>query len=82
MWLLLEGDGLKLPAPDMVTVAGVIARGILATRVSDHRRAVRSYAGHRGIPLTDAEVMALTLPEGTVSVHFVDNRINSVRAGN
>lgn len=82
IWLLLEGEGLELPAPDLITTIGVIARGLMATRVSDHRRAVRSYAGHRAIPLADGDVMTLTLPEGTATVEFENNRISSVRGSN
>lgn len=82
LWLLLEGDALQLPAPDMVTTTGVISRGLMATQVSDHRRAVRSYAGHRGIPLVDAEVMTLTLPDGLVTIEFANDRISSVRGAN
>ena len=82
MWLLLEGDGLALPAPDFITVAGVITRGIMATTVSDHRRAVRSYASHRGISLRDETTMTLVLPAGSVSVEFENDRISSVHATN
>lgn len=80
MWLLLEGDGLELPAPDTATTSGVITRGITATFVSDHRRAVRSYAGHRGIALADADVMTLSLSDATLNVEFENNRITGVRA--
>lgn len=81
IWLLLEGAALELPAPDTVTTTGAITRGLLATVVYDHRRAVRSYAGHRGIALSDGDVMSLTLPDGVVTIEFENNRITSVRAG-
>ena len=82
MWLLLEGGGLALEAPSMITTAGIIARGLMATVVNDHRRAVRSYAGHRGLPLVDEATMTLTLPDGTVRVEFENDRISSVHASN
>lgn len=82
IWVLLEGEGLELPAPDMITTTGVITRGIMATLVSDHRRAVRSYAGHRGIPLADGDAMSLTLPEGVVTIEFENDRISSIHASN
>ena len=82
MWLLLEGDALALPAPDVISAAGAITRGITTTTVTDHRRAVRSYAGHRGILLGDEEAMSLILPDGTVTVEFVNDRISNVRVSN
>jgi hypothetical protein len=80
IWLLLEGEALALPAPDVISVTGAITRGIAATTVHDHRRAVRSYAGHRGISLADEATMALVLPGGTVTVEFVNDRISNIHA--
>jgi hypothetical protein len=67
MWVLLEGPQLELPASTVIATVGAITRGIAATTVYDHRRALRSYASRRSIPEVDG---VLTLDDGTVTVEF------------
>ncbi|TPW72364.1 DUF6882 domain-containing protein [Schumannella sp. 10F1B-5-1] len=65
VWMLLEG--LELPAPSTPRVARIIGEALMTTTVTDHRRAVSSYAALRGIAWDGA---TLTLPDGRLSVTF------------
>jgi hypothetical protein len=65
VWMLLEGR--ELAAPDVLRVSRVIAEGLTSTTVTDHRRAVGSYAALRGLPWDGA---LLQLPNGEVTVEF------------
>lgn len=64
-WMLLDGP--QLAAPDVIRVSRVLGEGLMSTTVTDHRRAVSSYAVFRGLPWDGT---TLSLPNGELSVAF------------
>jgi hypothetical protein len=66
-WMLL--DGLRLGQPDVIRISRVLGEGLFSTTVTDHRRAVSSYAVFRGIPW---DGRTLTLPNGELTIAFDD----------
>lgn len=81
-WFLLDAAGLALPAPSVPRVVRVLSEGLLSVTVVDHRRAVASYAAARGLEATDdGGALALTLPDGSVTVRFDEHgRITGIEA--
>ena len=67
VWMLLHG--IDFGAPSFMRVSRVLAEGLSTTTVTDHRRAVSSYASFRGLPW-DGSV--LTLPDGAMTIEFDD----------
>ncbi|TPW75445.1 DUF6882 domain-containing protein [Schumannella soli] len=65
VWMLLEG--LTFDLPSAPRVLRVIGEGLSSTTVTDHRRAVASYATLRGIPF---DGVRLSLPDGVIAVEF------------
>lgn len=77
VWMLLDGP--VLPAPQALRTAGLFDEVLRSGIVTDHRRAVTSYAALRGVPW-DGE--ALVLPDGRVAVRFDDQgSVSSIRVG-
>ncbi|MCJ1714033.1 DUF6882 domain-containing protein [Curtobacterium sp. VKM Ac-2922] len=64
-WVLLEG--MLFDAPSVPRIVRVFGEAIGTIDVTDHRRAVGSWASLRGVPW---DGRTLTLPDGTVSVEF------------
>jgi len=64
-WMLL--GGMRFSAPDVVRTTRVLGEGFAATTVSDHRRAVTSWATLRQVPFDGRQ---LVLPDGVVTVTF------------
>lgn len=81
-WFLLDAASLALPAPSVPRVVRVLSEGLLSVTVVDHRRAVASYAAARGLETTDdGGALALTLPDGSVTVRFDEHgRIAGIEA--
>lgn len=65
VWLVL--DGLALPPPSLPRTLRVLSEALTTTTVTDHRRAVTSYAALRGAPWDGT---FLRLPDGVVHVVF------------
>ena len=78
VWMLLEG--LTLPASDFPRVLRVLGEVLSSGTISDHRRAIASYATLRGLPWDGAR---LRLPDGEVAITFDDHgRIAQLQGSN
>lgn len=78
-WMLLEG--LELDPPSAIRAPRIITEALTSTIITDHRRAVSSYAALRGLPWDGSRMV---YPDGEVVVHFdAQDRISeiSVTAG-
>jgi hypothetical protein len=64
-WMLLDGP--QLGQPDVIRVSRVLGEGLFSTTVTDHRRAVSSYAVFRGLGW---DGRTLSLPNGEITVAF------------
>jgi len=82
--LVVAHPSLALPAPKLLRVSTVLAEGIAAVSITDHRAAVAGYASLRGVGCTwTGEGCTLTVPEtspdGRLTLTFDEmNRITSI----
>ena len=65
VWMLL--DGILFDQPSAPRVLRVLTEGLQSIEVSDHRRAVGSYASLRGVPWDGT---TMTLPDGALTLRF------------
>lgn len=64
-WILVDDPAVSLDEPELKPVVLAIARGLTATTVADHRRALAAYITRRGL-------RAAGLPDGGIRLLFAD----------
>lgn len=72
-WLLIEHPDLVLPAPTTQATMDAIRAAVETVEIGDHRAAVRSWAGRRGVAVSEAPdgtALRLSLPDGELVVAF------------
>lgn len=65
VWLLVDAPEIALPEPQVKVSVRALMQGLTQTTVSDHRAAIESYVGKRGIPVHQ-------LPDGGLRMLFAD----------
>lgn len=83
---LIEHPEFQLPAPAFPRVMRVLQQSVAELPLTDHRRAVHSYVGQRGLGGTfspDGTKLAVTGPDFTIDIEFDQhNRLAAMSAGN
>ena len=76
VWLLVDAPELTLPEPRVKTTVRALMQGLTQTTVTDHRAALDSYVGKRGIPTADLpeDGLRLLFADGSADLSFDDQR--------
>ena len=91
IWMLIEHPSLELPAPTVFRTMEAVRVTLDSVQLTDHRAAMRAWAGQRGVPVRAAEpdadaapggeTLAFDLSDGELVVQFdAQHRLARMRA--